>query len=103
MEDLGSVELRVGDEHRVRLKGLATAGYLWSAKVEGDSTAASAKEVDEEPAGAADHPALGESRDEVFVVRALAAGRATVRFVQRRPWEEGPPARESVLEIEVRA
>ena len=31
-----NVNLGVGEEHRVRLPGLGTAGYRWMAAVEGD-------------------------------------------------------------------
>lgn len=94
------LNLRVGDEHPVRLKGLATAGYRWVPALEGDDGIAA---VDE--AGVAELPnrRIGTSADELFTIRALRPGAAVVRFAQRRPFEskDVPPVEEHVFEVRV--
>ena len=73
------VNLRVGDEHELRLKGLATAGYRWVPAVEDGAVA------------------------DVFTIRAVGPGATRVRFEQRRPFgpKDVPPAEEHVVEIRV--
>jgi predicted secreted protein len=94
------LNLRVGDEHPVRLKGLGTAGYRWGAVVEGDEGVA-----DVADAGVAELPnrRIGTSADELFTIRALRPGTTRVRFAQRRPWEadDVPAVEEHVFEIRV--
>jgi predicted secreted protein len=94
------VNLRVGDEHPVRLKGLGTAGYRWMPRVEGDEGIAEVAETGlAEPADRR----IGTSADELFTIRALRPGTAVVRFEQRRPFEpkDVPPVEERTMEIRV--
>ena len=91
---------RTGEEHRIRLAGLGTAGYRWMAAVEGDEGV-----VEVIAAGVA-RPAnrrIGTSADELFDIRAIGPGVARVRFLQRRPFEpdDVPPADEQVVEVRV--
>jgi predicted secreted protein len=94
------VNLRVGDEHELRFKSLATAGYRWVPTVEGDEGVA-----DVVDAGPAELPnrRIGASADELFDVRATGPGAVRVRFEQRRPFEpqDIPPIEERVVEIRV--
>ena len=94
------VDLRVGDQHRVRLAGRGTAGYHWVPSVEGDDGVAEV--VD---AGLAELPTrrIGASADELFDIRAVGPGATRVRFVQRRPFEpdDVPPIEERVVEVRV--
>jgi predicted secreted protein len=94
------VNLSIGDRHRVRLKGLATAGYRWVAAVEGDQGVAEVAEAGvAEPA----NRRIGTSVDELFDIRAVSAGVTRVRFEQRRPFEpdDVPAADEHVVEVRV--
>jgi predicted secreted protein len=93
------VELRVGEQHQVRLKGLGTAGYRWQAQVADASVA----EVTEEGVAELPDRRIGTSADELFAIRALAPGATTVRFEQRRPFEPAdvPAADERVVEVRV--
>jgi predicted secreted protein len=94
------VDLRVGDEHVVRLAGRGTAGYRWAPGGGHDESVAAVSER-EIPGPMSD--AAGASGDEVFRVRALAPGSTRIVFAQRRPWEGGDaaPNREHVVELRV--
>jgi predicted secreted protein len=94
------VNLGVGEAHRVRLPGLATAGYRWSAAVEGDEGVA---EVTDAGVAELANRRIGTSADELFDIRAIGPGVARVRFTQRRPFEpdDVPPADEQVMEVRV--
>jgi predicted secreted protein len=90
------MELRIGDTHTIRLAGLGTVGYEWNYNVEGDEdvievSQRSAQEdyngnnIDPEESNKKFPP--GQSIDEIFIIRGIKSGRATVHLVQRRPWE----------------
>lgn len=93
--------LRVGEEHELRLPGLATAGYQWSCDVEGTGDALAVSKLSR----AQDRPdpsPVGTSADEVFRITALHSGEARLRFEQRRRWEKDmPPLHTHVVEVEV--
>jgi len=92
------IQLRVGDEHPIRLESLLSAGYEWQPEShEGGEVAQVRKAAPTEG-----EEAVGASPDEVFTVKAVRPGKARLRFAQRRPWEkEGKPAKEHVLDLEV--
>ena len=94
------MNLGVGEAHRVRLPGLATAGYRWSAAVEGDEGVA---EVSDAGVAELADRRIGTSADELFDIRAVGPGVARVRFAQRRPFEPADvaPAAEQVVEVRV--
>jgi predicted secreted protein len=95
-----SLQLRVGEEHPIQLDSLLTAGYEWAPQLEGDESVAEV--VKEEPPPATGEEAVGASPPEVFKIKALRPGKATVRFAQRRPWETGgDPGDEHVVELDV--
>jgi predicted secreted protein len=81
-EDL---RLHVGEEHTIRLPGLATAGYRWQAAVDDErvATVSSRFDTDEEQPGTE----AASSRDELVTVSGLAEGTAHLSLVQRRSWE----------------
>ena len=85
----GTLTLRVGQEHQIRLPSLGTAGYIWTAESNGGSVEISHTRGSEKP----QHP--GGSTDEIIVIHSLTAGSATVRLEQRRPWEVGAEPRQS--------
>ncbi len=86
MEDLpGELVLRVGEEHALRLPGLAGAGYRWTSEVDGDAgaVAVSVTLAPQPPAGAGSMT----SRDEIATIRGRRPGHARVRLAPRRSWE----------------
>jgi predicted secreted protein len=98
------VLLTVGEERRLLLPGLGSAGYVWEVEVEGPSGVVSVSsapaEPVERPEGAAE-PVVG-SVDAVVAIRGEAPGMGVVRLVQRRPWEKGtPPHREAAVRVVV--
>lgn len=94
------VTMRVGEEHEIRLSGLATAGYQWRWDVEGDREAI---EVTKSWGSHSGHgESVGTSADEIFTVAARRPGRAQLRLEQRRRWEKGgAPNERLVVVIEV--
>jgi predicted secreted protein len=96
------VTLQVGEEHVVRLEGMAAAGYEWTSEAEGGGVTVDRVEADPQRPDPGSIPA-GFSFPEAFRIRGLAPGHATVRFVLRRPWEgQGPGEREHLVQVEVR-
>ena len=100
MRSSDAIELRVGQEHRVRLSPAASGGYLWSFRVEGDAASVSVAE-DMSAGEKSSHPARGESLDQEFVVRGERAGDAAVEFEHSRSWEEAPAADSYTLRVHV--
>jgi predicted secreted protein len=94
------LELRAGEQHLVRLPGLGTAGYRWSARIEGDPAVAAVREAGQQ---ALPGEALGASAGEAYSIHPNRAGEVLVRFEQRRPWEpEGAePAAEHTVRVRV--
>lgn len=84
-----SIDLRVGDESDLRLPGLGAAGYRWEARDPSDPGVVEVARATTTPSAAESHPGdtPGSSRDESFVIRAIRQGQASVRLLQRRPWE----------------
>jgi predicted secreted protein len=93
----------VGEERRLRLPGLGTAGYIWQPRIEGDDDVVEVSVApvpdDEAGDGGVDEP-VGRSLDEQVTIRGRRPGRVVVRLVQRRPWERtAPPLREAALQV----
>jgi predicted secreted protein len=94
------VNLRVGQQHPVRLASLGTAGYRWQPHAEGDAGVATVTDAGfAQPA----NRRIGTSADELFTIEAVSPGVTRVRFVQRRPFEpdDVPAANEHVVEVRV--
>lgn len=94
------IELRVGDEHSLRLAGFGTAGYRWVAEVDGNPEVVSVERSGvEEP----ESDAPGAGGRETFSIRAESAGEALVKLALRRPWEpaDEPAAREQTVRVRV--
>lgn len=92
------VTLKVGEDHEIRLAGLATAGYHWSCDVQGAPEAIEVRKS----WGPTPGRQVGDSADEIFTVTALRPGRAALRFEQRRRWEEGsPPVHRAIVRVDV--
>ncbi|HMI98989.1 MAG TPA: protease inhibitor I42 family protein [Gaiellaceae bacterium] len=93
-----TIRLRVGEEHPVRLESLLTAGYEWMPEADDPSIA----NVLRSASTAEGEQAIGAAPDEVFTIKAVRPGKATVRFAQRRPWERGARSEnEHVVELDV--
>jgi predicted secreted protein len=94
--------LRVGEEHEVRLSGLATAGYHWSCEVEWAQDALTVTKQRASPHDPPDPSDVGTSTDEIFRITALRPGTATLRFTQGRRWEtDTPPLNTLVVGVDV--
>jgi predicted secreted protein len=94
--------VRVGEEHEVRLPGLATAGYHWSCDVEGAEDALTVRKQWASPQDRPDPSNVGTSADEIFRITALRPGTATLRFTQGRRWEtDAPPLDTFVIGVDV--
>jgi predicted secreted protein len=94
------VNLRVGEQHPVRLAGLGTAGYRWEPRAEGDEGIAAVTDAGfAQPA----NRRIGTSADELFTIEAVSPGVTRVRFAQRRPFEpdDVPAVNEHVIEVRV--
>jgi predicted secreted protein len=93
--------LRVGEEHELRLPGMATAGYQWSCDVEATEHPAAVSKLPREQ-DRPDPSPVGTSADEVFRITALHPGKASLRFEQTRRWEKDTlPLNTHVVEVEV--
>jgi predicted secreted protein len=99
------IELKVGEKHSLTLKGLGAAGYAWSYSLqEGEGVVEVSTDTLNAmpPLGPGDTAPGSYSSDELVTITARRPGRASIRFVQRRPWErDRPPHREQLIEVHV--
>ncbi len=106
MEIPTEVDLKVGETYTLRLPGLETAGYLWTHELVGNAGLldVAARIVTGLQSGVGEQStSIGSNKDEIFTVRALKAGHATIRFTQKRHWERNqPPLKEYMLEVDVK-
>jgi len=96
----GSLTLRAGEQKVIALPGNPGTGYEW----EYDAGASANPQVVEVSAlGYQSTPGgrPGAPSHYRFRIRALAAGKATLAFSYRRPWESVPPLRRQTYVIEV--
>ena len=96
----GELTLHVGETRRLRLPGLAQAGYRWRATVEAGAGKVDVETIFDDAAPAATEP-VGPFAPEVLSIVARAPGRARVRLAQARSWEENAAIAEHTLEITV--
>ena len=100
------VVLTVGDQCSIRLPGLASAGYEWTATVvdhqqaDGPVVSADLAVVDDRP-GSERAGVTSYSLPVVVTIVALESGRAVVRLTLARSWESGPPLRRHDIEVTV--
>jgi predicted secreted protein len=99
------IELSVGETYTIELPGLGTAGYLWTHEVIANrelinvsvTTARTPQSGNE-----GSPPIVGSSVNQIFILKAQRVGPTSVRFIQRRPWEQNqPPLKEHILEIDI--
>jgi inhibitor of cysteine peptidase len=96
----GKLELNVGDSLMVNLMGNPTTGYQWQ-------VASLSSEVLDWTEGPTYQPStpgrIGSGGIFRFGFKAVRKGRATVKLVYRRSWEEGvPPIKTEVLKVKVK-
>jgi predicted secreted protein len=94
-----SLQLKIGENYVLRLRGLATSGYEWICTVENDKVVAVKKEF-EPTAQTAKHLA-GASANEIFTITGLQQGNTRLHFKQIRSWEPGNAVKEKKITITV--
>jgi predicted secreted protein len=78
--------LAVGESRELTLASLGTAGFVWSAELEGDDGILRVSRRRGRPGVGA---APGRSTAELLTIEAEAPGEAVIRMQQARPWESG--------------
>ena len=74
---------RVGEPFTIRLQSNPTTGFEWQAIFDPAAVALVDRKFDPGAGG------IGGGGEEVLTFRPLRAGRATITFDLRRPWEKG--------------
>jgi inhibitor of cysteine peptidase len=98
-ESVSKMELGLGDHLFVNLAGNPTTGYQWQVV----SCKPEVLDWTEGPTYLASDPGLvGSGGTFRFGFKPVKKGRATIKLVYRRPWEEGiAPAKTVVLKVRV--
>lgn len=86
------LSLAVGESRELSLASLGTAGFVWTAELEGDDQILRVTRRRAAP-GRVSPP--GRSTAELLMIVAQAPGRAVIRMQQARPWESGVAPRAS--------
>ena len=86
------LSLAVGESHELALASLGTAGFVWTAELEGDTGVVRVSRR-RGPPGSVSAP--GRSTPELLRIMADAPGHAVIRLQQARPWESGKKPRAS--------
>lgn len=79
-----TIKLKTGKSSIISLPSLATAGYLWSFRVDRNDIVS----VSEDRASSPKNTKPGQSFPEKFRVQALKPGAAKLVFTQKRSWEQ---------------
>lgn len=98
-----SVSVAPGAVLHVRLQALPSAGFSWRL-LSADPSVVALEETRFERGGGekAIPPKVGTPTDQIFVLKAQAAGETKAVFVYARPWEtDKPPARTATLSVKV--
>ena len=82
-EDL-ELNLAVGESRELALASMGTAGFVWTAELEGDDGVVRVSRRRAKPDGVAPP---GRSTAELLKIVANAPGHAVIRLQQARPWE----------------
>jgi len=91
----------------MRLEGLGSAGYDWSATVQGPRdvirwSLEPAYEASDAAAPPGGLPPDNISPEMMLIITALRPGRVRLILIHRRPWEAGkPPRREISLDLQI--
>ena len=86
------LSLAVGESQELTLASLGTAGFVWTAELEGDDGVLRLSRRRSEPERS--NPP-GRSTAELLRIVADAPGHAVIRMQQARPWELGKAPRAS--------
>ena len=107
LSEMLDIELHPGDQHRIKLGGLGSAGYAWEYLSEGDREVLSAS-IESLPMQV--HPQQDNlppdsfSAEKMVVIRAIKPGVCRLRLFLRRPWEtEKPPLKEIQIEVQIKS
>jgi predicted secreted protein len=76
-----------GQHLRIRLKGLSSAGYVWTYTLEPGGEAVVRIKITQETLPTP-VPFRSFSLDQIAVIEAVGVGKSTIRFVLRRPWQK---------------
>lgn len=86
------LRLAVGESRELTLASMGTAGFVWTAELEGDDGVVRVSRRRAKPDGASPP---GRSTAELLRIIADAPGHAVIRMQQARPWELGKAPRAS--------
>lgn len=92
-----TIKLNIGEQYKVVLPGLATAGYEWQYSCTNSSLVAIDKSFKPVSSGSA----IGSSAEEIFTITASRKGILQLHFSQVRTWEKKQPADERILNIQI--
>jgi hypothetical protein len=98
------IELKLGQEHAIHLPPLSSSGGEWTVEVGGMTSAVDVRKLwpaDPYPEDDEEEEQAQPPPDVVFMVRAVAPGSATLRFVPKGPATGRPQPREVRIEIRI--
>ena len=82
-DNIEEINLKTGESTTIQLKGLATAGYVWSYVTDDNK-----KLVSISKDYLSVQKTVGASADEVFTITANNKGIVNISFFQKRNWEK---------------
>jgi len=86
-DNIEEINLKTGESTTIQLKGLATAGYVWSYVTDDNK-----KLVSISKDYLSVQKTVGASADEVFTITANNKGIVNISFFQKRNWEKNSNA-----------
>jgi predicted secreted protein len=86
------LNLAVGESRELALASMGTAGFVWTAELEGDDGVVRVSRRRAKPEGTSPP---GRSTAELLRIIAEAPGHAVIRLQQARPWERNKAPRAS--------
>ena len=93
------INIKIGEERIIKLKGLSSAGYTWVLDDSGQNIFTNRKEIFF--AGRKKQDIDAASAEEHFHIKAIASGEVKLVFQQKREWQKGK-APNSVRNITVK-
>ena len=90
-----TISLHIGEQYKVALPGLATAGYVWQYSCTNSPLLLIQKSI--KPVSS--NSPIGSSEEEIFTITASRKGIAQIHFFQVRACEKNQPAEEKILDI----
>jgi predicted secreted protein len=83
----GEIKLKAGESTTIKLKGLATAGYVWNYTTDDNKDCIKVSKEFTQPQDLTQRK-MGASADEVFTITAQKKGLVHIYFSQQRSWEK---------------